>query len=640
MPSIVRIARTGHTAFLLLCVWLCVLLSAPAGAASFRYSAEDTPLKDFLCAFATHAGKNCVVSDAVQGTVSGEFTFANPREFLSFVGRSKSVAAYTDASSMYFGTRAELKSEVIPLGQVGISGLTSALRQMGALDTQYPLRSGYNGMMVMVTAPQPYVDVIRSVADSLLQMAPPAPRATRVFKLKHAFADDITVSLGQSTKTIPGVASMLRRLVGTQDIEGANSTSNQDRSGKVNRRMGQGLSRQTGTQGVIPTQRDMEEQKSGGAGGTGGAGSFGAPVANTGARILADPRLNAVVVWDEEHLMPFYDKIIMELDKSVLLVEIRAAIADVNVSNMRQLGISLDYVTGPARPGKMGVIGGMNTGTGGSPVDFGSTIGQGLNVTTIFTNGIDTLMARIQALEEDGNASVLSRPTVLTSDNVEAVLENTKTFYVEVPGYQTVDLFDVTYGTVLRVTPQIVRQPDGKMLVKLIINIEDGVSTPPTANSGLKLPQVGKTTISTQAMVGDTQALVIGGYYYETKKVAVSGVPFLMNIPLLGYAFKTEEDMVGKQERLFIISPRIVDPQQIPDLPPALSQSFEKTLYPIQPQPRGGCARKVYNVPEAREETPVNPPAARVQPLPSTGQAAGQAAGQGLRPASGQSATR
>ncbi len=588
-----------------LCFSLLALLFLPIRgiAADFFYSADNTALPEFLCAYATHVDKACMVSPDIGGTITGELSFKTPQEFMGFVERTKNVATYMNASSMHFSSKADLQNEVIALGYAGVSTLTSNLRKMGAYDPQYPLRSGNNGMMVMVTAPQSYVDIIRSIAETLIQLTPPTAKATRVFRLKHAFADDVTVTLGTQSKYLPGVASLLRQLVGTQNIDQATNEA-PSHQGQVNRLMGQGLARSGGTQGHVPTQQDLEGQGQ-------AAPAIAAPTVTTGARILADPRLNAVIVWDEEHLMPFYETIIEELDKSVFLVEIRAAIADVNVSSVRSLGLSYQF-------NNPDVVAGLNTGTVANPLDFTSTVGQGLQATSIFANGIDTLMARIEALETEGDASVLSRPTVLTSDHIEAVLENTSTFYVQVEGYQTVDLFDVSYGTVLRVTPQIVMQDDGRHLVKLVVNVEDGASTPPSSSSGLNLPQVGKTTISTQAVVGNQQALVIGGYYYESKEVVANGVPLLMHIPVLGHLFKTESDLMGKRERLFIISPRIIDPKNLPDLPPSLATSFDKTLHPLAPPPpsTGGCSRSASMAPNAREESPVNAPTLYTEPMP------------------------
>ncbi len=589
--------------YILFLLFALLLLPMHSKAASFRYSAENTPLPDFLCAYASHLSKACNVSPSIKGTINGEFTFNSAQEFMGFIDRSKDISTYMNASSMFFDLKSALQNEVIPLGHTGVSGLKANLRQMGAFDPQYPLRSGQGGVMVMITAPKPYVDIIRSIANTLIQTAPPLPKVTRVFRLKHAFAEDVTINLGQQNQTLPGVASLLRQLVGTQDIKNANN-SQPSYPGQVNRRMGQGLARSTGTQGYVPTQMDVQGRQ---------PAAIASPAMQTGARILADPRLNAIIIWDEEHLMPFYRTVIEELDKSVLLVEIRAAIADINVNSMRSLGLSYQF-NGPD------VVGGFNTGTAVDPLNFASTVGQGAQVTTIFTNGIDTLMARIQALETKGEASVLSRPTILTSDNLDAVLQNTKTFYVQVQGYQTVDLFDVTYGTVLRVKPQIVQQENGKPLVKLVINIEDGVSTPPTSGSGLNLPQVGRTTISTQAVVGNQQALVIGGYYYETKQVIANGLPLLMHIPIIGHLFKTEEDIINKQERLFIISPRIIDPQNIPNLPPSLNTAFDKTLHPIvTPKPASGCASSVSMTPVSRQVTPVNGPTVYPVPAPVGG---------------------
>ncbi|MDR3077295.1 MAG: type II and III secretion system protein, partial [Planctomycetota bacterium] len=64
--------------------------------------------------------------------------------------------------------------------------------------------------------------------------------------------------------------------------------------------------------------------------------------------------------------------------------------------------------------------------------------------------------------------------------------------------------------------------------------------------------------------VREGEALVIGGYYNETRRLTDSGVPGLKNIPLLGALFRNREKVNDKTERLFVLSPRIIHPGQSP----------------------------------------------------------------------------
>jgi type III secretion protein C len=229
-------------------------------------------------------------------------------------------------------------------------------------------------------------------------------------------------------------------------------------------------------------------------------------------------------------------------------------------------------------------------------VDFESVGGQGMNLTTIYKHGMDVFMARVHALESDGDASVLSRPAVLTMDNTQASLEVTQTYYISVAGQEEVDLFDVTYGTILRVTPHIIADEEtGRKVIMLTVRVEDGGSTPAASSSGTPYPTVSKNLVNTQAIVGDGEALILGGHYYETNTATDSGIPLLKDIPLLGMFFKDQSDVYRKQERLFVISPRIVDQSALLTQTGDYSELMDRTM--MQPpvtrveRTTGGCAR-------------------------------------------------
>ena len=114
---------------------------------------------------------------------------------------------------------------------------------------------------------------------------------------------------------------------------------------------------------------------------------------------------------------------------------------------------------------------------------------------------------------------MLGKPSVLTTDNVQATLENTSTYYISVSGYQATDLFKVVTGTVLKVTPHIIPGrvlPDGTVLpdaIKLIVTVQDDRndnSSSFTVSSTTPQP-IKQTKINTQAIVGEGQSLLITG---------------------------------------------------------------------------------------------------------------------------------
>jgi type III secretion protein C len=586
---------------------LCLLaLCAPAAAeaAPFSYTAREDPVAELLCAYAAAQQKSCSVSPEITGTLSGDLRFPTENAFFAFLENSRDIVSYADDATIHYYARSQMESATLPLNRVSVSQVTAALREMRAFASRFPLRPISSGRMLRLSAPPAYVALVTSLVAEL-EGSFAAVKGSRVFRLKHAWADDIELEFLNKTTIVPGVATLIRRLT----ADGADAPAPVGEGGVAGvpeRLKGKGLISRSGTgRNRGAASRDADSTR--------------------GARILADPRLNAVIVWDDEELLPFYENMIREMDQPVSLVEIRAAVVDVSVDRLRELGIAWNAeVPVPEGRSGFGVSGGANAALAGA--------GNGLGLTTIYRNGMDVFMARVRALEEDGDAAVLSRPAVLTLDNIQASLEVTSTYYISVAGQEEVDLFDVTYGTILRVTPHVI--PDsggGRAAVKLTVHVEDGNSAPPAANSGLAYPVVSKTMVNTQAQVGDGQALIIGGHYYESSSAGDSGIPGLKNLPLLGGLFKTQADRYNRQERLFIIAPRVVDPESIQRDSGRYEELFTRTMMdpPVTrtEYTTGGCARqRRVSVPPAPVPGPARPVLAPARPVPG-GAAAGAGAG-------------
>lgn len=572
--------------FLAFSVLAVLCAASPLHAAPFSFAAQNEPAADLLCAYAARQNKGCSVSPQITGVITGNLEFRSDAAFFAFLERSRDIVSYADADTMYFYARGEMETAMFPLNKVTVAKISGALREMRAYDSRYPLRPVNNGKILRITAPPAYVELVANLVGDL-ESSFAAAKGARVFRLKHAWADDVELNFMNTSTVVPGVATLIRRITG----EGADAPPSMDSGGGrggVERLKGKGLSSRTGTQEAAAERRAESTARN--------ARDRNAQE-GSGARILADPRLNAVIIWDDEELLPFYESLIHELDQPVSLVEIRAAVVDVAVDRTKELGVSWD-VAAPRRSGSgWGAVGGANVGLGDSAVDFGSGAGYGLNMSTIYRNGLDTFMARVSALEEDGDASVLSRPAVLTMDNIQASLEVTTTYYISVAGQEEVDLFDVTYGTILKVTPHVIRDEEtNERSVKLTVHVEDGGSQAPAANSGVSYPVVSKTQVNTQAVVGDGQALIVGGHYYETAASGDSGVPLLKDLPVLGAMFKSQSDKFRKQERLFVISPRVVDPKTMQAEAAPYNELFDRTMM-TPPTTRierttGGCARQ------------------------------------------------
>ena len=151
----------------------------------------------------------------------------------------------------------------------------------------------------------------------------------------------------------------------------------------------------------------------------------------------ADGRMNAVIVRDVPERMPFYDGVIRSFDVKPALVEIEARILEVSTDSVGSLGIdwrarsgsaSISLNSGRAEPWRAAATTSTtNTGTGILSVRNISTQGltapliipaaqlpMGGALTTVLGDSGHFLMARINALADDGKANILSSPRVLT----------------------------------------------------------------------------------------------------------------------------------------------------------------------------------------------------------------------------------
>jgi type III secretion protein C len=189
------------------------------------------------------------------------------------------------------------------------------------------------------------------------------------------------------------------------------------------------------------------------------------------------------------------------------------------------------------------------------PVPF-ADLARGGVLTTVLGDAGRYLIARVNALAQEGKANIMSSPRVLTIDNSEAVLENISTFFVRVAGNLDVGLFNISAGTSLHVTPLIVDEGAGHQ-VKLAIRIEDGSLTSQAVD---QIPVVQRSTITTQAFIGEGESLLIGGYKTEVSRDADVGVPGLRDVPILGALFRFREKQKNRVERLFLLTPRIATP--------------------------------------------------------------------------------
>jgi len=291
--------------------------------------------------------------------------------------------------------------------------------------------------------------------------------------------------------------------------------------------------------------------------------------------VVADERTNAIIVNDIPKVIPIIDRLVSQLDRKTQEVEIEARVVAATRTFARDIGTQLGFGWGDGHSaiGGASAVGASPTTVGALTPGYitvpstGSTSGSTIPLfsnlgSTSPTSGLTFLNAsntvRIDAVlsmaESRGLLKVLSRPRVVTQNNIQALVKQG----VQVPIVTQAQLGGpptVTYVSAflrLTVTPQITSENT------IFLNIDVENTTP---NFGQKVqgnPELITQQATTQVLVTDGGTVVIGGVIQTQNSINIDQVPLLGNIPILGNLFKHTQVNTSNQELIFFITPRII----------------------------------------------------------------------------------
>jgi len=302
--------------------------------------------------------------------------------------------------------------------------------------------------------------------------------------------------------------------------------------------------------------------------------------------ILSDEDTNTLIVNAPSEMHKEIAKTIEELDRSRRQVLIETVLVEVTLDESLDLGIEW-AVLGSGSPSHSGALmGGLDLAeltTGGNPI---TTASDGL---TYLLNNSDEQLALIHAAQADDRLQVLSSPTVLTRDGMEAEIS----FGEEVPIQQSTltdggnETFSYDYRDAkitLTVTPHI----DDQRMVTLDLEQTLRSINPDTIDD--EAPKFYTRELRSNLQVEDGQTLVLGGLIQRHDQKVRVGIPFLSKIPYLGWMFGRTKTVKVGSEILMILTPRVVDTREETDL---LTQEFE---YKILGAMREKDIRSLYNL--------------------------------------------
>ena len=290
--------------------------------------------------------------------------------------------------------------------------------------------------------------------------------------------------------------------------------------------------------------------------------------------VISDDRTNALIIQDIPSVMPSIDRLLTQLDRKTQEVEIEARVVAATRSFARDIGTQLGFGwgNGTSAIGGASAVGSSPTTVNGLTPGYittaggtgtGSTIPLFSNLpVTSPTSGLTFVNAsnnvRIDAVlsmaESRGLLKILSRPRVVTQNNIQALVRQG----VRVPivtqaqlgGPPTVTYVDAFLR--LTVVPQITSEGT------IFLNVDVENTTPDFGRQVQGNPTLITQQATTQVLVTDGGTVVIGGVIQTQNSVTIAQVPVLGNIPFLGNLFRHTTVSTSNQELIFYITPRII----------------------------------------------------------------------------------
>ena len=514
------IPRSLSRALLFLCLngaWLFAPVAATANV--YTFEAREQSARTFFSELSGSLGKPVIVSKAAAAKrIGGTFDLRTPQRTFERVSAQMGLIWYSDGQAIYLYDASEIKSAMMSLQTLTVAKLQAFLGRSGLHDGRYPLR--HDGLRTFhVSGPPMYVDLVVQAAglmDNQRSELLLGKQQIGVIHVRNTFVSDRQYELRDDKVTIPGLATVIEALLRgeQQQVEPSVAQSPEPRP--------RGMMPVFPLEGLANTSSDQDPTA---------PRIIAREVAAGNIRVVAYPDTNSLLVKGLPEQVRFIENLVNALDTPKRHVELSLWIIDLHKDELNQLGINWQ-----------------------GAVKSGGQFSASLNAGSATTLDGASFVTQVMALERTHRANVVSRPVILTQENVPAIFDNNRTFYAPLVGERSVDLQHITYGTLVNVLPRFAQADE----IEMSLNIEDGneVENPGRGEQPSALPTVGRTRISTVARVPQGKSLLVGGFTRDDHGEQIGRVPVLGSIPWIGRLFSYRQGRSANTVRVFLIQPK------------------------------------------------------------------------------------
>jgi type IV pilus assembly protein PilQ len=276
--------------------------------------------------------------------------------------------------------------------------------------------------------------------------------------------------------------------------------------------------------------------------------------------VLVDARGNTLIISDVQSQIPIIENIISKIDKKAKQVSIEARVVLATADFTRTLAASLlggyqnSHTVSTGTTGANSVIT-IPVPTVAQPFPITtatSATASGFGVASVVNVGANYFInAAISAAEERDQAKTISRPSIVTQNNVQGMVQQGVQIPIQTSINNTISVQYENATLQLTVTPQVTDDNN----IFLIIMVNNASVGAVVSQAG---PSINTQQATTQVLVPDGGTVVFGGITVTGRTKSATYIPLLGNIPILGHLFKTTNATDQDQELLFFVSPKIL----------------------------------------------------------------------------------
>lgn len=491
---------------------------------SYLYLREK-PLPLTLQDFCKMQDINLVMSAKLSSNtqvITQNFEKIYPMEIWDQLTKAYGILWFYDGHILYAYESNEIETKVLKIHPQQISPLLELIEKLGFVGSNIGLNPMREGGILIVSGAPKMINLIETMTSNMqfYQNLETDFLDVKIFVLKHAWAEDKSIG----SLTIPGVATLLKNILGKEKTKETSPLPQTKPAQKV-----------ASVKELSENENKEQDSKP-------------KIILPEGGLITTDNRQNAIIVKDYSKNLPLYKNLLDKLDVPLDLIEINAAFVEVQKGYGIKVGNNGQLVFNENDPHhKIAFAPLDNSGNNQS------------NTGTFQLNGVVNgghFLAAIDYLESQNRSKVLSRPSVITMNNLAATMSQGSTYYLPMKASKEGSLYSIETNTSITVTPHIIHE-NGTTKIQLLLDIKND-SRAPDGGQNTEGVTTKTASLSTQAVVYEGQSVLVGGFFEESFNKGKTGIPLLGKIPLLGHLFKHSTKNKATSERLFLITPKII----------------------------------------------------------------------------------